>query len=108
MDGFISSKRTFEDFKRQIPAGIKTQFEELRDYCLSLGENVIEDVRMHRIVFCKSISFRWFADMEPNNDEILLKIQTSRKEPQTIVSIKKEEQIEEIKETIKQAFEKIH
>lgn len=107
MEGFISSRRNFEDFRRQIPENVKSQFEELREFCLSLGDKVVEDVRMHRIVFSKSFSFRWFADLEPDNNEILLKIQTSRKLPQTTIVIKENMQLGNVKEIIQQAYEKI-
>jgi len=77
MDGIVSfgNKRDYEDFKKQLSPQIIPIFDLIRDFCFSLGDNVIEDVRMHRIVFCKSITFRWFLDMEPENDSILLKIQ---------------------------------
>ena len=107
MDGFISSKRNFDDFRRQIPQNLTSQFEELRDFCLSLGDNVVEDVRMHRVVFSKSFSFRWFADLEPNKNEILLKIQTSRKLPQTTIVVKENMQLGNVKEIIQNAYEKI-
>lgn len=107
MDGFISSKRNFEDFKQQIPQTLTSKFEELRGFCLSLGDNVVEDVRMHRVVFSKSFSFRWFADLEPDKNEILLKIQTSRKLPQTTIVVKENMQLDNVKEIIQQAYEKI-
>ena len=62
---------------------------------------------MHRIVFCKSITFRWFVDIEPENESILLKIQRSRKEPQKIIRIKPNENLNEVKEFLKDAFDTI-
>ena len=82
MDGLVSGKkRSYEDFKRQIPPQALPLFEQVRDYCFSLGTNVLEDVRMHRIVFCKSMTFRAFADIEPQRDSIIAKITRDRKEP---------------------------
>ena len=77
MDGIISfgNKRTYNDFRKMIPPKIKFQFDLLREICFSLGQNVVEDVRMHRVVFGKSLIFRWFADLEPQNEFIQLKIQ---------------------------------
>ena len=64
VDGLFSGpKRTYEDFKKQIPMPVSSAFDSLRQYCLSLGANVVEDVRAHRVVFVKSLSFRWFADL---------------------------------------------
>ena len=72
MEGIISfgNKRSYEDFKKQIPSSVLPLFDSIRKFCFSLGENVVEDVRMHRVVFCKSITFRWFVDIEPETKVI--------------------------------------
>ena len=75
---------------------------------MKLGDKVIEDVRMHRVVFCKSMTFRWFADVEPERDGIIIKIQKSRKDPIQIIQIKKDQEISEYTQIIKDAFEEIH
>jgi len=110
MDGLISSgnKRTFENFKNQIPKSSLTLFQELRDYCLSLGQNVVEDVRMHRIVFGKSLTFRRFADLEPLPEGILVKVQKNRKEQPITIMIQNNENTEALKNLIKEAFTEIH
>ena len=69
---------------------------------------MIEDVRMHRIVFCKSLTFRWFADFEPTHNSIIIKIQKDRKIPITSLEIFPENNIEEIKNMLKDAYELIH
>jgi len=109
MDGIISfgNKRSYEEFKNQLSLKIKPHFELLRNFCLSLGDNVIEDVRMHRIVFCKSITFRWFLDMEPDLDSIIIKIQKNRKEPQMKIWVKTNDNLEEIKKLISGAYNSI-
>lgn len=106
---FFSSgtKRSYTDFKKQIPLQVQSLFDTLREFCLTLGDNVVEDVRMHRIVFCKSITFRWFLDVEPDNDAILLKIQKSRNDPQKILKIKPNDDLDEVKEMIKDAYDTI-
>ena len=83
-------------------------FEELRQFCLELGENIVEDVRMHRIVFCKSMTFRWFTDLEPTQNSILIKIQKSRKIPITSLEVFSYDKLEEIKTSIKDAYTSIH
>ena len=109
MVGLVSfgNKRTFEDFKTQINPVFAPLVEKIRDYCYSLGENVVEDVRMHRVVMCKSMTFRWFLDIEPQSDCIILKIQTSRKEPHKIIQVKSEDELNQAENVIKDAFEKI-
>ena len=110
MEGIISfgNKRNYDDFKKQIPNSVLPLFNSIREFCFSLGENVIEDVRMHRVVFCKSITFRWFADVEPDREGVIIKIQKSRKEPVEIIQIKQDQQISEFSQLIKEAFEVIH
>ena len=104
----FGNKRNYEDFKKQIPISVLPLFNSIREFCFSLGENVIEDVRMHRIVFCKSITFRWFADVEPENGGVIIKIQKNRKETIKIFKIKKNQDISEFKQIIREAFEEIH
>ena len=110
MEGIISfgSKRNYDDFKKQIPKIVQSLFDLVREFCLSLGENVVEDIRMHRVVFGKSMTFRWFADVEPEREGIIIKIQRSRKEDPQILQIKIGQEITELKEIIKNAFETIN
>ncbi len=104
----FGNKKTYADFERQIPADSKPVFEEIREFCLSLGDKVVEDIRMHRIVFGKSMTFRWFADIEPESSGVLIKIQRDRKEPPETVQVRSKQDIVQIKKAIKEAFEKIH
>ena len=110
MEGIVSfgNKRSYEDFKKQLSPQIVPIFDLIRDFCFSLGDNVIEDVRMHRIVFCKSITFRWFLDVEPKNDSILLKIQKNRKEPVEKFNLYSNDNIDKIKNLVIDAFKTIH
>jgi len=110
MEGMISfgNKRSYEDFKKQIPIPVLPLFDSIREFCFSLGGKVVEDVRMHRVVFCKSVTFRWFVDVEPEKDSIVVKIQKNRKQPIQIIQIKKDQEILEVAQIIKNAFEEIH
>ena len=108
MEGLISgNKRTYEDFKKLIPPQIKPLFDDLRNYCFSLGKNVVEDVRMHRIVFGKSMTFRFFVDIEPQRDFVLIKIRRDRKEPLREIDIKPNEDLNQIKTLILEAYSNI-
>lgn len=110
MNTFFSSenKRSYVDFKKQVSPQNQSLFDSLREFCLSLGSNVVEDVRMHRVVFCKTITFRWFVDMEPQQDGILLKIQKNRKEPHQIILLKTDDEIDKVKNILEDAFNSIH
>jgi predicted transport protein len=110
MEGIVSfgNKRSYDDFKKQIPSTIQPLFDLVREFCLSLGENVVEDIRMHRVVFGKSMAFRWFVDIEPERENIIIKIQKSRKEDPRILQIKIGQEITELKEIIRDAFKTIN
>ncbi len=110
MEGIISfgNKRSYDDFKKQIPGSVLPLFDSIREFCFSLGENVVEDVRMHRVVFCKSMTFRWFVDVEPEAEGVIIKIQKNRKEPIQIIQIKKDKKISEFSQMLKAAFKEIH
>ena len=110
MEGIISfgNKRNYEDFKKQIPNSVLPLFDSIREFCFSLGDKVIEDVRMHRVVFCKSMTFRWFADVEPEREGVIIKIQKNRKDPIEIIQMKKDQEISLVTQIIKNAFEEIH
>ena len=101
------SGRTYKDFQRQIPEPVKPLFDKLRTYCMSLDENVIEDVRMHRIVFCKTMTFRWFADLEPTEKSIMIKIQKERKLEPEILEVTPDQELSEIESSLKNAFSTI-
>lgn len=108
MERLISgNKRTYDDFKKQITPQIKPLFDELRNYCFSLGKNVVEDVRMHRVVFGKSMTFRFFVDIEPQRDSVLVKIRRDRKEPLREIDIKSNENLEQIKNLLLDAYSNI-
>ncbi len=110
MEGIISfgNKRSYDDFKKQIPNSVLPLFDSIREFCFSLGKNVVEDVRMHRVVFCKSMTFRWFVDVEPQKEGVIIKIQKNRKEPVQIIQVKKDQKILEFNQMLKDAFEEIH
>ena len=110
MEGIISfeNKRSYDDFKKQIPTPVLPLFDAIREFCFSLGDKVIEDVRMHRVVFCKSMTFRWFADVEPEREGIKIKIQKNRKDPIKIIQVKIDQDITIACQIIKEAFEEIH
>ena len=103
----FGNKRTYEDFKKQIPLKIQPPFDSIREYCLSLGENVVEDIRMHRVVFGKSMSFRWFADVAPQENSVIIKIQRDRKETPKILQVDFDENLADLKKNLKDAYETI-
>jgi hypothetical protein len=54
------------------------------------------------------MTFRWFVDVEPQREGVIIKIQKNRKEPVQIIQIKKDQLISEFNQMLKVAFEEIH
>lgn len=109
MEGLVSgNSRTYDEFKSSIPSNVVPLFDELRLYCFSLGKNVVEDVRMHRVVFSKSIKFRTFADIEPQRDHVILKIKKDRREQEKETHVKINDNLDEIKKMLAEAYSNIH
>ena len=99
--------RSYHDFIKNANPKVQPLMNSLREFCFSLGSNVVEDVRVHRVVFCKSFVFRWFVDVEPQNDSVLLKIQKNRKETQT-VQLGLDQDLDKTQALIREAYSSIH
>ena len=99
--------RSYDDFMKEADPKLHPLMDSLRKFCFSLGSNVVEDIRVHRVVFCKSFAFRWFVDVEPQNDSVLLKIQKSRNETQT-VELGLAQDLDKTQEIIREAYNSIH
>jgi uncharacterized protein DUF5655 len=79
----------------------------LRDFIKSLGDNVIEEIRPHRIVYAKSLTFRYFLDMQPKKDSLIISIRKDRKEPAVEYIIRDNQKMDNIKTEISKAYTKI-
>ena len=99
--------RRYDDFRKEADPKVWSLMDSLRKFCFTLGSNVVEDVRMHRVVFCKSFALRWFVDVEPQKDSILLRIQKSRGETQT-VQLGIDQGLANIQALIQEAYDSIH
>lgn len=109
MEGMISpgGGRSYEDFRRQVPDSVLPILDAIRDLCLSLNGNVVEDVRMHRVVFCKSMAFRWFADVAPEDGGVVIKLQRGRREPPRVLRVTADQDMTELGHAIRQAYDGI-
>jgi hypothetical protein len=86
---------------------VRSTFIELREFIFSLGNNVIEEVRPHRIVYAKSLTFRTFLDLRPSNSSIMIQIRKDRKTPPEEFNIVNSDQFRDIKQRIAQAYNNI-
>jgi predicted transport protein len=80
--------------------------KEIRAFVLSLGNNVIEEARPHRIVYAKSFNFRTFLDIEPDVNMLNISVKT---EPRNTVkiTINSTDQLAGLKELIQQGYDRI-
>ena len=80
---------------------------KLREFVKTLGNNVIEEIRPHRIVYAKSLTFRYFLDVQPRKDILIVTLRKSRKEQVLEYTLKDIEEFENIKNLISEAYDKI-
>lgn len=80
------------------------KLKEMREYLNKLGNNVIEEKRQHRISYAKTLNFRVFADVKTHNGKLILKLRKNRKENPETFTISTMEELELIKEKIKDAY----
>jgi len=52
--------------------------KSIRNDVLKLGNDVVEDVRMHRIVYGRKVVLRTFLDIHPANNGIMMTIRKGR------------------------------
>lgn len=109
--GLYSDKSTatipFENHLEGLVEETKTLLLDLRNFVKSLGGNVIEEVRPHRITYAKSLTFRTFLDIQPRKDYLTISLRRSRNESTTDHTVKTVEDIEKVKPQIAEAYEKI-
>src|ERR687887_2260933 len=102
-----SASIPFENHLEGLEEETKTSLLDLRNFVKSLGDNVIEEVRPHRIAYAKSLTFRTFLDIQPRKDSLTISLRKSRNESTTDHTAKTEQDIENVKPQIAEAYEKI-
>jgi hypothetical protein len=107
--GLYSNKPSlpFETHLHGLGEQPRASLLEIRNFVKSLGDNVIEEVRPHRIVYAKSLTFRIFLDIQPKNDSLIISIRTSRNESATILTVNTMQEVEDLKPQIKKAYQTI-
>ena len=98
----------FESHLEKLKEPARTMMVELRKFVISLGGNVIEEVRPHRIVYSKTLNFRIFLDIEPTaGDSLMLSIRCGRGAPPVSLMVITIEDAERAKKQIAEAYNKI-
>jgi hypothetical protein len=97
----------FESHLNHLSGPAQAVLLALREHVLSLGSNVIEDVRPHRIVYSKTMNFRIFLDVEPSGESIILTIRHGRSAPTATATLKTAADLESAKNQIEIAYKNI-
>ncbi len=107
--GFYSDKPavSFENHLSGLEEHVKALLLDLRDFTRSLGSNVIEEIRPHRIVYAKSLTFRTFLDIQPRNDCLVISIRKGRTETPASYIAKSTQELEGLKHEIEETYNTI-
>jgi hypothetical protein len=81
---------------------------ELRKFVMSIGNNIIEDIRPHRIVYSKTVAFRNFLDVKPAVEELIVLTRKNRKEVPITHKISNKQDFENLKPEIINAYENLN
>jgi predicted transport protein len=107
--GFYSERASisFESHLVGLQKKTRELLLNLRAFINSLGDNVIEEPRPHRIAYAKSLNFRVFADVQPKEDSLIISVRKSRTEPLVTCMVKNMSELEEAKNQISKAYYRI-
>lgn len=105
--GFVSSGPPFEAHLENLQEPARSIMLDLRKFTLSLGSNVIEEVRPHRVVYAKTLTFRTFLDVEPAIDHLIVEVRSGRQEPPARFVVKTQQELAGLKNAVAQAYEKV-
>ncbi len=98
----------FETHLERLQEPARAIMVDLRKFAMSLGSNVIEEVRPHRVVYAKTMNFRIFLDVEPaGGDSLVIAIKAGRNMAPFTAEIQTAQDAESIKKQIAEAYQKI-
>ncbi len=109
MFGTHPGRIPFESHLEKLKEPARTILVDLRKFVVSLGNNVIEEIRPHRIVYSKTLNFRTFLDIQPiGDDSLTLSIRYDRHTLPITVIVMTMEDADRAKKQIGEAYQKIH
>lgn len=97
----------FESHLQNLKEPVRAMMIELRTFAMSLGPQVIEEVRPHRVVYAKTMTFRTFLDVAPAGDHLSIEVRSGRTEQPARFEVRTQQDLEQVKKQAAQAFEKI-
>lgn len=108
--GFYSERGDSLDFEShlaRVEGDMKNLLLDVRRFVKSFGNDIIEEVRPHRVVYAKTLNFRTFLDIKPEIHYLIISIKKGRMEPVITRTIKHVQEFESLKSQIKEAYETI-
>jgi hypothetical protein len=107
--GLFSDKSTipFENHLEGLEEETMTLLLNLRNFVKGLGNNIIEEVRPHRIVYAKSLTFRTFLDIQPKKDSLTISLRKGRNESAINYTLNTVGDMEHVKPQIAYTYENI-
>lgn len=108
--GFYSERGDSLDFDNhlaRVEGEVKNLLLDVRRFVESFGNDIIEEVRPHRIVYAKSLNFRNFLDIKPETHYLIISIKKGRTQPVISRTIKNVQEFESLKSQIKDAYKTI-
>ena len=100
-------KPSIDQYLYKLDDPMKNIFQEIRSFVFSLGSNVIEEVRPHRVVYSKSFNFRTFLDIQALNNTLAISVKMEPKSAPNRMNINTKEQLQQIKDMIQKGYAKI-
>ena len=97
----------FETHLEGLKEPARTVMLDLRSFVKSLGSNVIEEIRPHRVAYAKTMNFRVFLDIMPAGDSLILSIKYGRAAPPASATVRNDQDAEVAKKQIADAYSKI-
>lgn len=101
------SRIPFETHLEGLKEPTRAIMLDLRDFVKSLGGNVIEEVRPHRVAYAKTMNFRTFLDIMPAGDSLVLSIRYGRAAPPVTATVRTAQEAENAKKQVAEAYQKI-
>lgn len=99
-----SEKLSLSDHLARLSEPARNMLMDLRDYVLSLP-SVIEEIRPHRIVYCKGFNMRIFMDIEPAMNILAVNVKTESRAPPSRILLRSINQLQDLYGMIRKAYE---
>ena len=95
----------YDTFLERVPPQARHTLDGLRKICLDLGG--VESVRAHRVVYGRGMTHRWFADIEPAADHIILKTRRGWRHPPLVTTIPYDTDVSDIGDAIRASYDSV-